>query len=168
MHRRLTILFGTLVAALAFKSQPLEPVVVLGESMSPTFHPYQVALATRDAREIRRGEVVVFRKGDATLIKRVAALPGDRVTSYLDQNEWVLPSAGILERFYRRMSYPRRTVTISPGELFVVGDNRVASIDSRTFGPVPASTVWGKVLGAETSKPIPGVEAGPLEAVVAG
>jgi len=77
-------------------------------------------------------------------IKRVVALPGERVESHggkvmVDGRELVepyLPDGVVTSEF--------SAVVVPPGDLWVMGDNRTNSADSRVFGPVPRSTVVGR------------------------
>ncbi len=77
-------------------------------------------------------------------IKRVVALPGERVEGrggkvFVDGRELVEPylPAGVVTSDFA-------VVVVKPGTLWVMGDNRTNSADSRTFGPVPESTVVGR------------------------
>jgi len=74
----------------------------------------------------RKGDVIVFRQGGRTLVKRVTALPGETFPPEALRN-------------------PERD-KVPPGRLFVMGDNREHSEDSRDFGPVPIRSVIGRVL----------------------
>jgi signal peptidase I len=77
-------------------------------------------------------------------IKRVVALPGERVEGHggkvlidgLELVEPYLPSGVSTTEF--------APVIVPPGTLWVMGDNRGNSADSRVFGPVPESTVVGR------------------------
>jgi signal peptidase I len=77
-------------------------------------------------------------------IKRVVALPGERVEAHdgkvlVDGRELVepyLPTGVVTGDF--------AAVIVPPGDLWVMGDNRTNSADSRVFGPVPRSTVVGR------------------------
>jgi signal peptidase I len=77
-------------------------------------------------------------------IKRVIALPGERVEAHggkvsVDGRELVEPylPAGVVTNDFA-------AVVVPPGTLWVMGDNRSNSSDSRVFGPVPRSTVVGR------------------------
>lgn len=120
---------------------------VLGQSMEPTLHSSQrvvIEKVTYRFHGPRRGDVVVIDSSDQSemLIKRVVGLPGEtvevrdgRVTVNGEQLEepWaVKPGGG---------QYGPQT--IPPLHVFVLGDNRGASNDSRNFGPVSIEDIVG-------------------------
>ena len=103
-----------------------------------------------------RGDVILFRKNDAVIVKRVAAVAGDTIQGrdgviFLNDKE-------IDEPYSQRMSTPGDPafpqfrnfgpVYVPPGKLFVLGDNRDNSYDSRTkeYGLVDVASVFGKPL----------------------
>jgi signal peptidase I len=108
-----------------------------------------------------RGEIVVFiKKGmynfdtnkEKQLIKRVIALPGERVvvrdgtmTVYNDASpNGFSPDA--LKAYGKDIKEPTDgnvDITVGPGEIFVSGDNRDNSLDSRSFGAVPTKDIVG-------------------------
>lgn len=110
----------------------------------------------------KRGDVVVFNhemgaalEGSANkqLIKRVVALPGERVvvkdgtlTVYNQQNpqgfqpDKTLPYGSVIGETSGDVD-----LIVPKGEVFVAGDNRDNSLDSRYFGPVLASDIVGKL-----------------------
>ncbi|HEX2046260.1 MAG TPA: signal peptidase I [Acidimicrobiales bacterium] len=79
-------------------------------------------------------------------IKRVVALPGERVEGHhgkvlvdgLELVEPYLPAGTVTSDF--------PAVVVPPQTVFVLGDNRANSADSRTFGPIPRSTVVGRAI----------------------
>jgi signal peptidase I len=101
--------------------------------------------------EVNRGDVVVFRRPpnfpvqDEDLIKRVVALPGETVQArdgqvYVDGQPLGEP---YVERRCRGTDdFP--PVTVPAGTLWVMGDNRCNSSDSRVFGPVSRDLVVGR------------------------
>lgn len=108
----------------------------------------------------QRGEVVVFDKPASLsntsdnvdhLIKRVIGLPGERVV--LHDGHYTVYSAEKPEGFdpdqsqdYAKdiLSTPGEVdITVGPEEIFVSGDNRTNSLDSRNFGAIPADSVTG-------------------------
>lgn len=117
---------------------------------------------TRHAYMPKRGEVIIFDQAESDfesearqLIKRVIGLPGDRVvvkdgkiTVYNQQNPsgfdpdkdvpWsadvATPTIGNID------------LTIQEGEIYVCGDNRTNSEDSRAFGPIKSKDVVGKLI----------------------
>lgn len=79
-------------------------------------------------------------------IKRVVALPGERVEGtggkvFVDGRELIEP---YLPRGTTTADFP--AVLVPPRTVFVLGDNRSNSADSRVFGPVPRSTVVGRAI----------------------
>jgi signal peptidase I len=129
-----------------------EPMRVSSGSMTPTFRVGDEVVVGKvggRASHPARGDVVVLRspQDGRLVIKRVAALGGQRVGV----------ADGVLVVDGRRVKEPyvdrRRVdgtyfgpVRVPPGDLFVLGDQRDGSIDSRTFGPVPADALVGRVL----------------------
>lgn len=115
-------------------------------SMSPTLRPGDHIVVTRYLSDRPgRGDVVVFHHpaGSALTVKRVVAIPGDLV-------EWrdgqLRVSGRVLPEPYATaggsMHLPPQLVPA--GHLFVLGDNRSDSWDSRHWGPLPDSLVVGR------------------------
>ena len=97
----------------------------------------------------RRGDIIVFHPPGASsepYIKRIIALPGEQVAI---RDGAVFVNGHQLDEPY--VSSPtvwrgigQDTVTVPPDSVFVLGDNRANSSDSRVFGPVPMSSIIGK------------------------
>ena len=93
-----------------------------------------------------RGEVVVFRSPrdqERDFVKRVIGLPGDTVeivsgTVYVNGLQLIEP---YLDRKDNTTMAP---VKVEPGTVFVLGDNRGSSNDSRSWGPVPTENLIGR------------------------
>lgn len=144
-------LFGLLVAVLLLFFVALRPGRVEGDSMRPTLLPEERFLSTMGYAEPRLGDVIVFDVRDEQdnrirLVKRVVGLPGDSVTLkgdavYVNGRELRAPvvDSGIREPVIG-------PVTVGPGHVVVMGDNRPVALDSREFGPVPMFSVHGRVL----------------------
>jgi signal peptidase I len=107
---------------------------ILVEKVSYRLHPPQ------------RGDIVVFRGSRTwpanTLVKRVIGLPGDHITW---SNGTVHINGAPLEEPYAVGPIDEFTaLTVPPDHLWVLGDNRPASADSRFHGPVPIADVIGR------------------------
>ena len=138
-----------LVAVWTFVAEPLR---VTSVSMEPGLRAGEHVLVdklTYRTRRPRRDELIVFpQPGDGQLaVKRVVGLPGDSVA--LEDGVLVVNDA------VRHESYvDHRTVDsvyfgpkiIPPGTVFVMGDNRGPSIDSRDYGPVAVDSIVGRVI----------------------
>ena len=102
-------------------------------------------------RRVQRQDIVAFRyPRDPSLIyvKRVIGLPGDRLEV---RGHQVLVNEREPEEPYAVHTHPKRRenfslITVPTGHLFVMGDNRDNSHDSRFWGPVPLENVVGKPL----------------------
>jgi signal peptidase I len=139
----------------------IQPFYVKGASMEPNFHDHEYLIIDEISyrfTEPKRGEIVVFRypkDPQEYFIKRVIGLPGEKVEIkngqvYIYNQEF--KDGVVLEEKY--LSSDLKTyslagtdsVTLGKDEFFVFGDNRNASKDSRSFGPVDRSFIIGRVL----------------------
>ncbi len=123
-------------------------------SMEPTLRPYDRILVQKFDFPLQRGEIVVFQhpKRDLQpplnedLVKRIIGLPGETIwsvgnTVYIDGKALLepwLPKGTQLGQAITRQTIPK-------GEYFMMGDNRSDSYDSRDWGPIPGSTIIGRV-----------------------
>ena len=114
--------------------------------MEPTL-PHGTIVATRPTwRWVRRGDVVVLRRpGGPRLVKRVAAMGGDLVELEAGR----LSVNGVGPDGPRVAGAEVTTWTVPAHHLFVVGDNRWGSSDSRSWADpfIPDSAATGTVLG---------------------
>jgi signal peptidase I len=152
----LTLLVAFLVAQ-AVRTWVIQPYVVPTGSMLPTIQLGDMVLANKfvyDFRTPKAGEIVVFDNpmndsSAPTLIKRVIAVGGQTVT--LKDGKVVVDGTALGESYtHGQASDPLSgsTVTfpvkIPAGYVWVMGDNRTQSEDSRWFGPVKLSSVRGQ------------------------
>lgn len=125
-----------------------DTAVVSGPSMEPTLHNGEYLLLTKGYTAPRRQEIIVFTEPDASgrpldVIKRVVAVPGDRV--YVDRGRATVngrPEPGHPGIYADQGTYG--PIEVPPGTVFVLGDNRPVSLDSRQRGPIPMSRVVGR------------------------
>jgi signal peptidase I len=123
---------------------------VNGDSMAPTLLDREYLLTTRGWSQPRRGDVVVLHwtHGAVTeeIVKRVVGLPGDSVSV---RGDYVTVN-GKPESFVHRVIAGNETITedlvVSAGHLFVMGDNRPISLDSRFIGSLPLTSIHGRVV----------------------
>lgn len=122
---------------------------VYGHSMEPNLETNQrlvVEKVTYRFREPQRGDVVVLRLPDHSrelLIKRVIGLPGERVA--IHDGKVFINGEPLDEPYLRQPTRGRMDEVVVPEKhVFVLGDNRSASNDSRTFGPVPYEAIVGR------------------------
>ncbi len=128
-----------------------QPVRVEGTSMLPVLEDQDRLFINKMAYrvgKIEHGDVVVFlypHDHAKSYIKRVIALPGDTVK--IDEgivyvNGQPLTEHYVPKRYQDERSQPETVVP--PHEYFVMGDHRSISSDSRDFGPVDRSLIYGK------------------------
>ena len=136
---------------LLLRDQVAVPVRIDSSSMLPTFAAGDVVLLRHgvEADEVEHGDVVRFTSptGSGTALKRVVGLPGDSVVvldSVLHRN-----GAPVHEPYVDHAAidgYYSRTFEVPAGTVFVLGDNRGNSEDSRDYGPVRLDALDGEVV----------------------
>lgn len=159
------VLFAAVVIALFVRLVLVQAYHIPSTSMVPTLEKGDRVVVNRlsyQFGEIERGQVVVFAKpqgtdGENDLIKRVIGLPGETVRLADDQ---VYINGLRLDEPYLAQpdsTRPRLTIpgcaqvtpasdtcVIPEGHIFMMGDNRLGSSDSRVFGPIEIDSVVGR------------------------
>src|SRR5271165_4143799 len=130
-----------------------QPVKVEGTSMMPTLQDQERVFINKfvyKLEPIERGDVVVFRyprDPAKSYIKRVVAVAGDRVK--IEDGVVFVNGRQIAEGYVPQMYEDVRSyaeTTVPPHSYFVMGDHRNLSNDSRDFGPVDESYIYGKAV----------------------
>ena len=122
----------------AWGAYQYQPYTVPTDSMTPTISAGERVLAQRiDGGEVRRGDVVVFedaRWGDLPMLKRVVAVGGDKVVCCDARGRLTVNGTSIEEPYRsggKRASPTDFSATVPAGRLFLLGDKRDSSLDSR-------------------------------------
>lgn len=166
------MVFISIISALLINLFVFQPVRVEGESMIPTLQDKDFVILSRVGKtlnlDLEYGKIVVIdRRIDRKrsllddiqdlgmfnrmenrnlLIKRVIGLPGDTIEFGSDgvyRNGNLLEEPYILEKF----EYPLEEIYLIPEDhIFVLGDNRSSSMDSRTIGFIPMGNVKGTMV----------------------
>jgi signal peptidase I len=167
------LLVTALIIAVVIKTFLIQPFWIPSESMLPTIQVNDRVMVNKLAYkwgEPQRGDVVVFRdpreeeveetipeavirsvleavgirtRGHEDLIKRVIGLPGETVE--VKDNRVVINGTPLDEPYLVDVFMPDEPpITISADQVFVMGDNRNASFDSRRFGPIPLDDLVGE------------------------
>jgi signal peptidase I len=146
----LSVLIAVLVILFLYR-----PVKVEGTSMMPSLLDQERLFINQFSYkfgfgDIKRGDTVVFCYPEDTTksyIKRVIGLPGDTVAV---QGGYVLVNQKKLEENYIPFDYrddrPYPPTVVPPDKYFVLGDHRIVSNDSRAWGFVPRSYIYGKAV----------------------
>jgi len=130
-----------------------QPVRVEGTSMLPRLEDRDRLFINKfvyHISAIERGDVVVFhypRDPEKSYIKRVIALPGDRLR--IEHGVVWLNSRRQLENYVPEEYRDTRSVAeivVPEGSYYMMGDHRSISSDSREFGPVERSLIYGKAV----------------------
>src|SRR5579864_594241 len=130
-----------------------QPVKVEGGSMEPGLQDQERIFINKLAYkldDIQRGDIVVFRyprDQRKSFIKRVIGLPGDRVRVFDGRvylNGRLTSEPYVPQDYLDSRSYPE--VKVPADSYYVLGDHRSMSNDSRDFGPVQRSYIYGKAV----------------------
>jgi signal peptidase I len=159
--RLIALLVVAAAIAVLLRVYVVQPFWIPSESMEPTLHGCSgcdddrllVDKLSYRIRAVHRGDVVVFHRPAAAptpetdLIKRVIGLAGDTLSAhggrvYVGERPliepYVNPACDGTADF--------APVVVPAGEVFVMGDNRCNSTDSRVFGPIKRSSIVGRAV----------------------
>lgn len=160
--------------AVVIKTFLVQPFWIPSESMLPTIEVNDRVMVNKLAYQVgspQRGDIVVFRdpreapmeesipeavvrsvlealgirtRGRDDLIKRVVGLPGETVE--VRDNRVLIDGTPLDEPYLFGEPFmpDEPPVTLGPDEVFVMGDNRSASFDSRRFGPIALDALIGE------------------------
>lgn len=103
--------------------------VIHGDSMKPALNDKSLVIETKIVKRITNGDIIVIKKNNIKIIKRIIGIPGDKVVikdNYVFVNDikyddFITTFAGILDK----------EIILGDDEYIVLGDNRKESIDSR-------------------------------------
>jgi signal peptidase I len=152
-RRRGAVLVALAVVAVALllvlRAVVAEPFRIPSGSMEPTLRPGDSVLVAKLGYRPQRGQLAVLRapRSGELLLKRIVAVAGDTVAIedgalYVDGRRRVEPYAdprAIDSEYFG-------PVRVRPRTVFVLGDNRADSVDSRSFGAVPTRDLIGRVV----------------------
>lgn len=138
-----------LVLALILRGFVVDSIVVQGYSMEPGLQHGERILVNKLVYRFRppgRGDIVVFRyplDPSRDFIKRVIGRPGDILE--VRDGQVFINNHSLEEPYVRSLGSTNLGPQVVPeGTLFVLGDNRTNSEDSRYFGPIPEKSLKGK------------------------
>ncbi len=144
-------LFVSVAASVLIITFLYQPVRVEGTSMLPRLEDRDRLFINKfvyHVYAIERGDVVVFhypRDPEKSYIKRVIAVPGDRL--WIDHGQVWLNGMPLHEGYVPEKYRDSRSMAeliVPPDFYFMMGDHRSISSDSREFGPVERSLIYGK------------------------
>ena len=141
----------------------MTPVDVSGESMYPTLHNKDIMLLYKLRLKtvgIKRFDIIVIDTDEGKLIKRVIALPGEKIQYKIEDNgssrvahllingeeieeKFITDTARINTCKYDNTDICEGEVTVPEGEYYVMGDNRGVSKDSRMIGTISKKDIKG-------------------------
>ncbi|GGA18216.1 signal peptidase I [Psychrobacillus lasiicapitis] len=132
---------------------------VVGESMMPTLHDHDLVIISK-LSTIKQMDIIIFHSDEKEdYVKRVIGLAGDTITYendelYINNQKIEEPFLSSYEpyvntetNFTENFDLQELTgsKTVPPGKLFVLGDNRISSLDSRYFHFIDEKEVIGEV-----------------------
>jgi signal peptidase I len=148
------IIGGAFLVAFVVKTFLIQAFFIPSGSMLPTLHEDDRVLVNKlsyDLHDVNRGDLVVFERPEGQtsgqirdLIKRVVGLPGERIES---RGGRVYIDGQLLEEPYLEDGAQTTNLepqTVPDGHVFVMGDNRDDSMDSRVFSAIDEDLIVGR------------------------
>jgi signal peptidase I len=122
----------------------MEPTLMVGDKVIINKLAYRLG-------QVKRGDIVAFHsttEGEKELVKRAIAIEGDQLV-LTSEGEIFVNGEKVVESYLppdQNLSYLDQEVMVGKDEIFVMGDNRNNSFDSRYFGMIPEEKVFGEFL----------------------
>lgn len=143
-NNRSDLVMATILLGLLILTRFISIVYISGPSMQPTFHTGDCILVLRTDK-VSRYDISVVEWQDKWLIKRVIGLSGETIE--MEDGKTYINDELVVEDFeYYSGNRNLPQITIPNDYIFIVGDNRENSHDSRAFGPIPSSDIFGKLI----------------------
>jgi len=147
------VVLAAVLSATLIRVFVIEPFIVPTPSMEPSLNVGDKVLVDKLSYKftsVQRRDIVAFHSPieEKDLVKRAIAIEGDEIT-LTSEGEIYINGEKIDEEYLpagRYSSYINQTVDIEENEVFVMGDNRKNSLDSRFFGPIPEKDIFGKFI----------------------
>jgi signal peptidase I len=155
--KKITPYVGIILLVIGIRMFIMQPFIVNGESMSPTFHTSDYLIIDELSyrlTEPQRGDVIVLRYPNnpkTFYLKRIIAKPGETI-SFKSGRVFITDTTGttgeLQEPYYNDLTLPGNdtTLTMGPSDYFVMGDNRNFSSDSRSWGLLDRKFIVGRPL----------------------
>ena len=121
------------------------PINVVGKSMVPTLHDRDLMLLDEISyrfSDIKRFDIVVARTKEGFIIKRVIGLPGEKI--YAKDGVVYINGKKLKEDFKHSLTEDFKEVKIGNNSYYLLGDNRINSMDSRVYGTFSKKKIRGK------------------------
>ncbi len=165
IHRPIRTFVGSAVLLCILVFTLIDIRRVEGSSMAPTLEAGQVIVVFRLAygfrppfsdsylfswNQIGRGDIIVFRHpltGDE-VVKRCIGVPGDRLQR---SDGYISINGTVLDIRIEKVQRVPTEIAVPKGSIYVVGDDRARSVDSRYYGLIGVDTVLGRVIMSDNS-----------------
>ena len=147
-------IISAVIVAVLIRIFIFEPFVVPTPSMEPTLMVGDKVIINKLAYRfgpIKRGDIIAFHsitEGEKELVKRAIAVGGDQIV-LTSEGEVFVNGEKVMEDYLmtgQNISYLNQEILVGEDEVFVMGDNRNNSFDSRYFGMIPEENVFGEFL----------------------
>ncbi|MFD1039017.1 signal peptidase I [Virgibacillus byunsanensis] len=159
--RIISVILLAVVLAFVFRSFLFASYVVEGRSMEPTLYEGNLLMVNKviyNLTDVDRFDVVIFHaNAEDDYVKRVIGLPGDEIEykndklyvngKFVEESFLSMFKQGSKKPFTNDFTIEESTgsTKVPRDKLFVLGDNRIESLDSRAFGFVSTEKLVGKV-----------------------
>lgn len=129
-----------LLAVILLRTFVVTPIKVNGSSMYDTLSGNEYMLLNKLGNP-KRYDIVVVKTATDELIKRVYGLPGETIA--IENGNIYINNKIIEDKYAYGETSDYKSITLGSDEYFVLGDNRMISLDSRSIGPVKANNIEG-------------------------
>lgn len=136
----------SIVLAFAIRYFIIQPFKVQGASMEPNFSENDYLIIdeiTPRIKSFERGEVVVFKHNASFYIKRIIGLPNEIIE--IKEGKVYVDGFLLSEKYLSESTNGNLSANLDNDQYFVLGDNRDASSDSRSWGALDKSLIVGRV-----------------------
>lgn len=145
------VILAAIISATLIRIFIFEPFIVYDYCMEPNLKVEDKVIINKLAYKfgaVKRGDIVALHSPleQKDLVKRVIAVEGDEIT-LTSEGEIFISGEKISESYLpanQNISYVNQTIVVGEGEVFVMGDNRNNSFDSRFFGTIAEDDIFGE------------------------